>query len=319
MNAQRRMISSALWSDLDFVSLTPVARLLWLALISNADDQGRLQGHPALVRSLCFPAEDMALDAISDKLQAIEHLGWIILYERDDKQYIQIAKWWKHQTMTWAQPSQHPAPDGWRDSQRYRVGDHVVAENWDSKPSAYIQSTYGVHTDDDGNRASVPDNITEPNLTELKGNITESDGAPAAPLVSPIPPNRAIDHETLPEPELLRDLMHAFQRGTGQTETDALPSGTARTALRRLLDDKRAPPDIEACARWLKTGYWADKALSVNTLAEAIGQWIAQGKPDKANGHGKQKQGARGSSWTDAELKAARQKEAGQDWTPPPD
>jgi hypothetical protein len=278
MNAQRRMISSALWSDLDFVSLTPVARLLWLALISNADDQGRLQGHPALVRSVCFPAEDMSLDAINDKLKAIERMGWIILYESSDKQYIQIAKWWKHQTMTWAQPSQYPAPDGWTDSLRYRVGDRVVTENWDNKPSADVQSTHEVHTNDSGNRATLPDNITEHNLTEQKVIVA------AAPPVVSLLPKRLIDHETLPEPELLREIMHAFQRGTGQDETQALPAGKAHSALRQLLDDKRTMADIEAYARYLKAGWWGDKSLTVNFLADGIGQWIALGRPRKPNG-----------------------------------
>jgi hypothetical protein len=109
-------------------------------------------------------------------------------------------------------------------------------------------------------------------------------GATAAPPLSSQPPARLIDHETTPEPVLLRGLHQAFQRGTLQVVTDALPTGSARAALRQLLDDKQTAADIEACARYLKAGWWRDKALTVPKLAENLGQWIAQGRPLKPNG-----------------------------------
>lgn len=115
-------------------------------------------------------------------------------------------------------------------------------------------------------------------------NTTEETRAesPAAPSASS-PPRvpSPFRHDTVPENESLRLLHQAFQRGTGQAVTEALPTGAAKAALRQLLDDDRSPEDIEACARCLKAGWWSDKTLTVPKVAEAIGQWIAQDRPAK--------------------------------------
>lgn len=84
----------------------------------------------------------------------------------------------------------------------------------------------------------------------------------------------------------MRQLYQAYQRGTGQAVTSALPAGTPYYALRQLLDDKRTAEDVTACARYLKAGYWHDKSLTIARLAEEIGQWISQGRPAKPNGKG---------------------------------
>ncbi len=120
-------------------------------------------------------------------------------------------------------------------------------------------------------------NREDKNRREERREETPAAPSPSAPPRSPLP----FRHDAVPEVESLRLLHQAFQRGTGQTVTEALPTGIAKAALRQLLDDDRSADDIEACARYLKTGWWRDKALTIPKLAENIGQWIAQGRPTK--------------------------------------
>ena len=47
---------------------------------------------------------------------------------------IQIVNWWKHQTPSWASPSNYPAPDGWVDREKYHAaGNKVATTNWDTQ------------------------------------------------------------------------------------------------------------------------------------------------------------------------------------------
>jgi DnaD/phage-associated family protein len=135
----RRMITSAIWTDAEYAALTMRQRLLWIGILTNADDQGRLVGHPGMVRSLVFPLDDISLSDIDSDLTCFADLQWVSLYEAGGKRYIQILKWWEHQQMRWAAPSIYPAPSGWTDRVHYRKGEDVVQDNWthiDRTPSA---------------------------------------------------------------------------------------------------------------------------------------------------------------------------------------
>ena len=49
------MIDPGFWIDEKLGTISPLARLLFMGLISNSDDEGRLPGHPALIKSQVFP------------------------------------------------------------------------------------------------------------------------------------------------------------------------------------------------------------------------------------------------------------------------
>lgn len=129
--SSKRMIDPALWQSETMSQLTCEQRLLFIGLFSNADDQGRLRGHPSLIRSLIFPYDDISIKKITADLEAIEAIGSIHQYQVDGKCYIQVVGWWDYQSLQWGQPSKLPAPEEWADSCRYRRGGKVVTENWD--------------------------------------------------------------------------------------------------------------------------------------------------------------------------------------------
>jgi len=127
----RRMIHPDFWRSESMARLTERQRLLFIGLISNADDQGRIRAHPALIRSDVYPFDDKPLDDIEADLNQIADVGSIQLYDVDGKRYCQILGWWVYQKPKWAWPSDIPAPDGWTDRLRYRVGNKPVKENWE--------------------------------------------------------------------------------------------------------------------------------------------------------------------------------------------
>ena len=128
--ARRRMIHTRIWRSEKLIELSLRERLLWIGLITNADDQGRGRAHPGLVRSDIFPLEDVPLTEITQALLTFEDQDMLILYEAGGRPLYQVTNWWEYQgAMTWAWPSDYPAPMGWTDRIHYRQGNNVKEEN----------------------------------------------------------------------------------------------------------------------------------------------------------------------------------------------
>lgn len=56
--ARKRMIDPGIWTSEDFANLSMLARLVWVGLISNADDEGRGKANTAYLKSQLFPYDD---------------------------------------------------------------------------------------------------------------------------------------------------------------------------------------------------------------------------------------------------------------------
>ena len=109
--ARRRMIDPNFWQSEDVSKLTIRQRLLLIGIFSNADDEGRLRGTPAYVRSAVFPYEDFTLKEIENDLNSIESIGSIRQYLVDASKYIQLINWFKFQRVDKPQKSVIPPPN----------------------------------------------------------------------------------------------------------------------------------------------------------------------------------------------------------------
>lgn len=126
--AERRAIKSSIWDDTWFGRLTPFEMVLWIGLFSRcADDQGRFQNDPALIRSKLFPFQDVTLKEIKDGITSFN--GHLILYTKGED-LAQIVRWWDNQPMQYATPSNYPPPDGWQDHYRTNYKKQYIAYNW---------------------------------------------------------------------------------------------------------------------------------------------------------------------------------------------
>lgn len=111
--ARKRMIDPALWLSEDFSKLSIMARLIWIGLISQADDEGRGRANPVYIKSTLFAYdEDMGLSKITKALNEIMSVMSISVYEVDGKRYYQLENWDKFQTINRPTPSQIPPKNG---------------------------------------------------------------------------------------------------------------------------------------------------------------------------------------------------------------
>jgi hypothetical protein len=122
------MIDPSFWIDEKLGTCEPLARILFMGLISQADDEGRLNGHPALIKSLIFPYDHEVTTQNVEEwliLLAAAERRLILRYEVGHQKYIAIPNFKKHQTINKPQTSKLPAPL----PDNYGIGTVTVEDN----------------------------------------------------------------------------------------------------------------------------------------------------------------------------------------------
>lgn len=105
------MIDPNFWIDEKLGTCEPLARLTFMGLISQSDDEGRLNGHPALIKSLLFPYDyGITTAQVDEWLNSLHSKGLIQRYEVSGQSYISIPNFLKHQTINKPTRSKLPAP-----------------------------------------------------------------------------------------------------------------------------------------------------------------------------------------------------------------
>ncbi|TVS15262.1 MAG: hypothetical protein EA417_13730 [Gammaproteobacteria bacterium] len=123
-----RTIKPEFWQDEKLAPLPPIDRLVFLGLVSQADDAGRLVDSVRMIDGTLFPFSE---DSSRDSLDTLARLGRITRYTSESGQeLIQITNWDKHQRVD--KPSKYtlPPPPG-----------EVVAGTEDSEPSGDSRDT----------------------------------------------------------------------------------------------------------------------------------------------------------------------------------
>jgi hypothetical protein len=104
--ARIRTIKPEFWTDEKLSLLDPLVRLVYLGLISQADDAGRLLDNVKLLDGMLFPNTD---DSCRDALDTLARLSRVSRYRTSNGQsIIQIVKWEQHQKVD--NPSKHVLP-----------------------------------------------------------------------------------------------------------------------------------------------------------------------------------------------------------------
>lgn len=95
------MLSSGVYKDEDFSSLSLPARLLFIGMVTNADDDGRLSANPKILKSDIFPLDDEITSITVESLinEIAKSLKSVCFYEVDGKRYAAFLKWTDHQTI----------------------------------------------------------------------------------------------------------------------------------------------------------------------------------------------------------------------------
>jgi hypothetical protein len=104
-----RSIKPEIWADEALGACPRDARLLFIGLITQADDAGRFRAAPALLRASIFPYdESLNKDRVQDWLEALGGAGLVSLYAVKGEQYGEFPSWTSHQRID--RPSESKIP-----------------------------------------------------------------------------------------------------------------------------------------------------------------------------------------------------------------
>ena len=105
-----RTLKPEIWQDEALGSCPPVARLLYIGLITQADDDGRFRAAPALVKSAVFPYDlKLGLGTIEGHLECLAEAALIRLYTVKGQSFGDLPSWGQHQKINRPSPSSIPS------------------------------------------------------------------------------------------------------------------------------------------------------------------------------------------------------------------
>lgn len=108
---RRRMIDPEIWPDEWFGYLDYQKQILFIGIVTNADDEGRIIGTPAYLRTRIFPYKETTDKEIEVILQEFAETNPnFILYKVKNVSYIWLKQWRRYQKPQYPKPSRLPAP-----------------------------------------------------------------------------------------------------------------------------------------------------------------------------------------------------------------
>ena len=104
-----RIIKESICTSDSIATLSWFEQALFFRLIVLADDYGRFDARPAIIRGRGFPLSSVTEKQIADGLSTLVTAGIINLYSVGGKSYLQLEAWQKHQQIR-SKRSKYPAP-----------------------------------------------------------------------------------------------------------------------------------------------------------------------------------------------------------------
>ena len=95
----RRLVTSEIWFNEKFHKFPDKAKLFFIGLITNADDDGRLKGSAPYLRSRIFPYDDIPSADIEAWLQVIIDAKFATTYDIDGNRFVYLTGWKEHQSI----------------------------------------------------------------------------------------------------------------------------------------------------------------------------------------------------------------------------
>jgi hypothetical protein len=96
--ARKRMIDPGIWDSTQVMKLSSAGFKIYLFLLSNADDSGRMQLCLPIISSRVFPFGEQTVDEVKKLIELMNESGLINLYSEDGKVfYISHPNWLRYQ------------------------------------------------------------------------------------------------------------------------------------------------------------------------------------------------------------------------------
>lgn len=109
--SRKRMIDPEIWTDEGFIEMSIPARLLFIGMISNADDEGRGVGSAKSLKAKVFSGDDITVAGVEKLKAEVKDHTRTRFYDSDGGKYYQLDRWKTYQTINRPTSSHFPAPE----------------------------------------------------------------------------------------------------------------------------------------------------------------------------------------------------------------
>lgn len=185
-----RILKESICTSDTIEQLKPEEEVFFYRLLVVCDDYGRMDARPAILRAKCFPlkVDKINEDDIKSWLKKLCDVGLLYIYTVDNKQYLYITTWCKHQQVR-ASKSKYPAPDDANETDDI-THNQVISD--DSKCPRNRNTIYD-------NRNTIHDiRINTPSQND---DIAESDTQPTESNISTPKKNKYAEFVSMTEDE----------------------------------------------------------------------------------------------------------------------
>ncbi len=298
--ARQRMLKPELWDDADLVQLSRDGRLLFIGLMSMADDYGHVDARASFLKKQIFGYDDdLSIDAVDELLAAlVETCHNVEMYEVDGQRYIWLKKWEGHQDLRYRSQGLYPCHACGR---HHRAADYKEADC----ASAPIALTYILRsTEQVLTQFCAPNYVTLNNVTLNYPADSQTDPDPGKmqeerpqprPVAGQIPasPDKPTMLFTPDTPQfhlasLLRDkiLEHNPKAKVPKLDSGAFQGWCYHVDL-LLRIDGRESEEVERTINWCQAdNFWHRNILSTRNLREKYDRLYlgANATPKSPNG-----------------------------------
>lgn len=105
-----RIIKESICTSEDIDALSDGAECFFYRLTVNCDDYGLMDARMPIIKAKCYPLKSIDINRIHLFLEELESRGLISLYEVDERPYLRLTSWSKHQQVR-AKKAKFPTPE----------------------------------------------------------------------------------------------------------------------------------------------------------------------------------------------------------------
>jgi ribosomal protein L37AE/L43A len=190
--SRKRMIDPGVWEDEGFLELTIAAKLLFLGMISQADDEGRGLASSKSLKAKILPGENLTTEQVDSlKREIAENLNVDFYSDAEgSREYYALRRWKDYQYIKDSRKSTIPAP-----SRKGSSGPEAARKRPDPGPTSAPNTIQSNPIQDNTIQGSVnPEKSTHRANSDELGKEKE-----AEPGAEP-PPKQPVTPEVPPEP-----------------------------------------------------------------------------------------------------------------------
>jgi len=135
------MVHTQIWESEQLLKQSVPARLLYIGMITIADDSGRLRGDARYLKRMFFYVDHISAASVEKMIQDLEKSGLIIRYTAEGTAYIAHPNWRKYQKLRLDRTriSHIPAPPSDIESQHAGMGLAVTLPREENSSQATLK------------------------------------------------------------------------------------------------------------------------------------------------------------------------------------